>query len=140
MRVLEILVHVRIVASGSERVLRQIVRADGEKIDMPCDRRYPQGGGRRLDHGTERRTFLGAESGTCLVEQPARRTNVLLERDHRNQYADILRLRQTDERAELCPQQQWMLEQQAHAADTEGWVRFQRRPQEGQRLVTADVE
>jgi hypothetical protein len=44
------------VAPGRERVLRQIVRADGEEIDVPRDRWDRQRGGGRLDHRAECRT------------------------------------------------------------------------------------
>src|SRR6185295_6808005 len=53
--VLEVAVDVRVVAAGGERVLGEVVRADGEEIDVARDR----GNGERrrggLDHCAERR-------------------------------------------------------------------------------------
>src|SRR5262249_44771515 len=103
--ILEVFVHVRVISSGCESVLREIVRTDREKIDMPCNRRNRQRGGGRLDHCAERRAALHAKGYAGLVEEFARRPNVLFERDHRYEHANVLRARQTDEHGELSPQQ-----------------------------------
>src|SRR5207244_6747514 len=91
-------------------------------------------------HRAECRTAFDSEGGAGLLEELARRADVVFERDHGHEHAHLLRARQTDERRELGPQQPRVPQQEPYATEPEGWVCFARRTEEGQRLVTADVE
>ena len=52
-----------------ERVLREIVGADAEEIDMLGDRRHVKGCGRCLNHSAKRRALLQAELGAQRLEE-----------------------------------------------------------------------
>jgi len=119
--VLEVRVDIRIVAAGRERVLGQIIRTDGEEIDVPHDRRDRQGGGRRLDHRAESRAASDPEGDAGLLEELPRRADVVFERDHGHEHAHFLRARQTDERRELGPEQCRVPQQEPYAAEAERW-------------------
>jgi hypothetical protein len=101
MRVDVIVAHRGIVAACGERVLRQVVGADGEEVDVAGDGGDAQRGGGRLDHRAEGRTFGAGDRLERGVEQRTYLADVLLQRHHRNQDADVLLLREPEKRGEL---------------------------------------
>src|SRR5438093_742485 len=71
MSVVVVMAHRGIVPPRSERVLREVVRANGEKVYVAGDRGDAERGGGRLDHRAERRTFRARERLERGVEQHA---------------------------------------------------------------------
>ena len=83
-----------IVTDGNERVLSKIVRADAEEIDMFGDSEHAEGRGRCLNHRAKCRTLVDAKFGERCLEKCPHRLNIFFQRDHRDQHADLLFLRQ----------------------------------------------
>jgi|GEM_PF-2004323 len=85
----KVTVHGRVVPTGSERVLCEIVGADAEEVDMLGNRRHAEGCGRCLNHGAKRRMLPHAELGAHYLEQLSHRLNVFFQCDHRHEHADL---------------------------------------------------
>src|SRR5205823_9656581 len=101
MSVPEVSVYGRVIPAGSERVLREIVGADAEKIDMLGNRRHAEGCGRCLNHGAKHRTLLDADLGAYDLEQLSHRLNIFFQRDHWHEHPELPLLRQSQQRGEL---------------------------------------
>jgi hypothetical protein len=61
MGVVVVMAHGGIIPPRSERVLREVVRADGEEVHVAGDRSDAEHGGGRLDHRTEGGPFRAGE-------------------------------------------------------------------------------
>src|SRR5207247_10674275 len=112
----------------------------GEEVHVAGDRCDAERGGGRLDHRAEGRTFRARERLERGIEQYAHLADVLLQRDHRNQDADVLLLREPEECGKLSPHQLRILEQEAHAAPSERGVGLEWERQEWHGLVCAVAE
>ncbi len=126
-----------------ERVLRQVVRADGEEVHV---RRKPGGherDGRHLDHDADRDVVgdgvaLGAEAGAGFEDHAPEGAHLVHVRHHRDEDADGPEGARAEDRAELRLGEVGLVEQHAHAAPAEKRVGL--AVGERQHLVAAEVE
>ena len=128
-----------------QRVLREVVRPDGQEVGVGGQRRRPERRRRDLDHGSSRELVPGSlAAATELVARQRqlgqRGAPLGAGGDHREQHADRVERGDAQDGAELHPEELGPGQAEADGALSEVGIALARQGEVGQRLVAAGVE
>jgi hypothetical protein len=117
----------RVAAVHRERVLRQVIAADRQEINLPQQDRCIERSGRSLDHGAEFDPASVAEFGVEFFDQGAHRPDFGNVRNHRYEQLHDAKGLHPQGCAQLRPQQVRTSQRGANSAKTERRILFVRQ-------------
>ena len=136
--------HSGVAALDRKRILRQVVRADGEEVNFLCELLCQNGGCRDLHHHADlhragrnalrlQRLLLLTQQGLCLAE-------LIHGADHREHNAHVAIGSRAENGAQLRPEDLRMAERHADGAEAEEGIVLMRQLERRQLLVAADIQ
>lgn len=128
-----------VAAIHRQSVLRQVVAADGQKVDFPKQCRRRERGGRRFDHSAEADAFGFPEFAANLLDQRTDTRNFPYIGDHGNEQPYGPVRFHAQRRAQLRAHQIRSGQTGSHAAHAERRIVLPRQGQVSQRLIAAHI-